>query len=109
MLNALLDSAHKIIRPSTYPCSLCRITHNHTVMSSEWKKFISSLEVRSIFLHSDELDTYDMNQFKNELPVIILEREGLRETLISSDEMNDLDVSSLIVQLKTKLDARLKA
>ena len=48
-LNTLGDFAHKIVRPSTYPCNLCAVTFGNLGMKMEWKKFVNSLDVNLTF------------------------------------------------------------
>ena len=45
IFNTLTDAAHKLLRPSTYKCSLCQLTHGHF---GEKKNFFSKI---NFFLH----------------------------------------------------------
>jgi hypothetical protein len=38
-LNTLFDIAHKIIKPETYQCSLCAITHDAIKEKKAWTEF----------------------------------------------------------------------
>ncbi|WP_241234677.1 hypothetical protein [Nonlabens ponticola] len=42
-INSWLDSAHKIISPSTYQCKLCELTHGAFTEHDEWSRFRESL------------------------------------------------------------------
>jgi hypothetical protein len=55
LFNLLADAAHRVVRPSTYPCRLCAITYTFTGMRSEWREFVQSLGHPIEFLHRDEL------------------------------------------------------
>lgn len=54
-LNALLDSAHKLLSPSTYACRICQLTHGMMSEKKQWTDFIKQLELPAEFLHRDEL------------------------------------------------------
>lgn len=56
MLNAMLDSMHKVISPDTYQCQLCKITYGAFTELSEWKQFRSQFEGDMSFLHIDEFE-----------------------------------------------------
>lgn len=52
--HALFDAAHKLLRPATYPCSLCAITYGAVAMRREWQEGLAGLPYRTRFLHADE-------------------------------------------------------
>ncbi|WP_420628920.1 hypothetical protein [Candidatus Leptofilum sp.] len=54
LLNFILDAAHKIFSPSTYPCNLCALTYTLTGLP-RWKRFVKNLPWPAEFLHKDEL------------------------------------------------------
>ncbi|MEO0424750.1 MAG: hypothetical protein AAF184_20605 [Pseudomonadota bacterium] len=53
-LNSAWDSAHKLLSPSTYKCSLCAITHHPLGMRLAWSAFVDELGHEVEFLHRDE-------------------------------------------------------
>lgn len=53
-LNALLDSLHKVVSPSTYSCKICELTHSTVGERKVWKEFREELDVEADFLHKDE-------------------------------------------------------
>jgi len=53
-LNALIDMGHKLLSPSTYPCSLCDITHNTFAIKKEWSEYLEQNKDQYEFLHRDE-------------------------------------------------------
>ncbi|MEM8496257.1 MAG: hypothetical protein AAF663_12820 [Planctomycetota bacterium] len=55
-LNAAWDSAHKLLSPGTYRCSLCAVTHHPLGMKKQWSDFIESLECEVDFCHRDEAE-----------------------------------------------------
>jgi hypothetical protein len=92
-LNALKDAIHKVVKPSTYPCSLCAVTYGNIGMKQEWKRYIDGLEIPVEFLHKDEFcEQYDCQAVT--YPVAFLIENGKRTELISTKEMdatNSLD------------------
>ena len=70
-LNGLLHTAHKIISPSTYQCSLCALTFGNFSESQQWKTFREELDQELVFLHKNEFEkTYSQ---KFEYPVVLRE------------------------------------
>ena len=48
------DGLHKLISPSTYPCSLCAITYGAVSMRTDWGRFLKSLPLDIVFHHKDD-------------------------------------------------------
>ena len=72
-LNAWLDSAHKIVSPSTYDCQLCDLTYGVFKENVEWVRFRESElitnNVRQLeFLHINE---FEKNYKSKWLPITI--------------------------------------
>ena len=85
--NYILDTVHKYASPSTYECNLCKITHD-LKMKEAWKKFIESSPHNFKFLHSEELEEYNLLNYKNDLPICVEENSGEYKILINKDQMN---------------------
>ena len=91
LINGLLDWTHKILRPSTYQCQLCKLTYGNTGMNKKWRDFIAHLPMETVFLHHDEfVEQYPM---MNETPLPCLLRERSHsskalEVLMDADTMN---------------------
>ena len=102
-LNALKDAIHKIVKPSTYPCSLCAVTYDNIGMKNEWKTFVNELGIPVEFLHRDEFcEQHDCSDVT--YPVAYLnEKEKLTE-FISTEEFDATNkLEALIDLVKTKL------
>ena len=102
-LNALADSLHKLISPSTYECRLCQITHSWFSEKAEWRSFIDGLGVECSFLHRDEFfrDYGEMNQG---FPAVFFFRKGELQVLISKSEFDDLDsITDLSALIKSRI------
>lgn len=60
-LNALMDSAHKVVSPSTYQCRLCDLTFDVFKENELWIRFRESVatthpDLKLEFLHKDEFE-----------------------------------------------------
>jgi len=91
--NALMDSAHKVFSPATYACSLCKFTYGIAGMLLPWKNFLESLKIPVVFLHRNEYRRENPGA-DPALPVMLFEKRGQREVLLSAEEINaagDLD------------------
>jgi hypothetical protein len=54
LFSSVVGFAHKIISPSTYNCTLCSLTYGNISIKQEWKNFIETLPIKTVFLHKDE-------------------------------------------------------
>jgi len=100
--NALLDTLHKVVSPNTYPCSLCAITYGKIAIEPEWEKFIKTLPITPVFLHKDEFQIqYPDN--KTPLPAVFNNHDSKLQLLISSQELNNLQLPELIAKLNSIL------
>jgi hypothetical protein len=100
-LNALKDYVHKIVKPSTYPCSLCAVTYGNLGMKSEWKVFVAGLGIPTEFLHRDEFcaryDCHDVTY-----PVAILVENGNHTEFISTEEFDSTTGLENLIKLVNK-------
>lgn len=72
LFSKVTDFAHKILSPSTYPCSLCALTYDNLGVKKQWAEFLRKLNVEQEFFHKDEfLKKY--KQYETEFPAIFIE------------------------------------
>jgi hypothetical protein len=104
ILSALGDMVHKIVSPSTYPCSLCALTYGPFSMRREWREFLSGLRYAKIFLYRDELRS-DLGMSGLALPAILRAcGPGEPEVLVSAAELDALsDLAPLIALVEARL------
>ncbi len=101
-VSALMDAAHKIVRPATYACSLCMISYGAVSMRRPWRRYLASLPMEIDFYHrQDFADSYAASSFPMvdglSLPAILVEAGGKLHVLLSSQELGGLaDVEDLI-------------
>jgi len=104
LLNALKDSAHKIVSPATYPCSLCALTYGWVSMRARWRRFLASLPHTKAFHHRDDF-ALAFPGLAVPLPTILLaEGRGPPRVLVSAPELDALpDVQALIALVEERL------
>ena len=100
--SAAIGYAHKVFRPSTYPCELCELTYHNLGERKKWKSFRNEHGEAFEFLYIREFENRFTERF--EYPVILfLEGESL-SILMSKEEMKGCSTEDdLIKELKTKL------
>lgn len=86
-INLVKDFWKKILKPSSYECNLCQQTFGAFSVKKDWKKFISSIEIETEFLHKDEFKQ-KYNILDAKYPSAYLKEDGKLTLIISSDEMN---------------------
>jgi len=97
-LNALFDIAHKILKPETYQCSLCALTHDALSEKKAWSDFKAGTKLELEFLHKDEFEK-QYGQACN-YPVILENSDPLR-TLIGPGELSKFkNVEDLIKRIE---------
>lgn len=110
-ISAWMDTAHKIVSPSTYHCRLCDLTYGVFKENEEWARFRESvIQTTSIqeleFLHKDEFEYNYKSKWlpKYEYPIILQASENGLEVFMSTDEMNQIkSTMDLIDCITTKL------
>lgn len=100
-ISGLLDIGHKILSPSTYQCSLCKLTTDTFTEKEDWKEFRKSIGVPMEFLHRDEFENkYDL---RFDYPVILKKNNNM-EVLLSKRDIDALeDLDALIEAVKKQL------
>jgi hypothetical protein len=85
-LNALMDAAHKILSPGTYPCQLCQLTYGLSKQKQEWKDFLEQAPFTYEFLYRD---TYleKHGDPGAPFPCILWKQENNWEVLVSAREL----------------------
>jgi hypothetical protein len=105
IFNSLKDAVHKSVNPKTYPCSLCQITFGAVSMKGEWKEFIDSLKIKTVFLHKDEFEKL-YGEKKYSFPAVFVDRYEKLELLIYPEEIDACtNVKELKQVVKTSLEA----
>ncbi len=106
LLNAAKDAMWKVMRPATYPCSLCALTYGWVSMRRRWRRFLAGLPQAKVFHHRDDFARAFPGQ-DVPLPAILLaEGEGGPQVLVSATELDALpDLAALIALVAARLEA----
>ncbi len=88
--NLVVDIAHKIFSPATYPCSLCHLTHGTYKIRPAWEDFVKNAPIPLEFLHKDEFTLAYPEWSQTVLPLILAAKNGKLEMLIPATELNGL-------------------
>ncbi|HEX8329004.1 MAG TPA: hypothetical protein VF629_15820 [Hymenobacter sp.] len=105
LLPGLKDMFHKVLSPSTYPCSLCAVTYGATSMQPQWREFIKTLPVPVDFLHRDEFIRQYPQWSQHALPAAFAVNEaGVLTPFIQSAEMNAVDLNGLMRLVQARLE-----
>lgn len=104
ILNMIKDGLHKLLMPSTYPCSLCALTYGPVMMRRKWRRFVKSLGVPVTFHHRDDFAAA-FGAVDVPLPAILWQAgTAAPQVLISAAELNSLpDLDALIAMLGARL------
>lgn len=99
LVQMALDSLHKTLSPSTYPCSLCAVTYGSLRMEPKWRKWLAELPMPAVFQHKDDTPHKSIP-----LPAVLRERSGQVEVLIDAPTLNSLGtLDELIAQMEARL------
>ena len=88
LLAGARDVAHKVLRPSTYPCRLCDLTYGVAGKKRRWRDYVDRLPMPVRFVHRDELrrDHPDLKAIP--LPAVLAESaDGRLDVIITADEL----------------------
>lgn len=100
IFSQLSDAAHKLLSPSTYACNLCKITYGNVRMKKQWKDYIESLSLGTIFLHKDEFERKYPVLAKERLPAIFFFGANQQKLAsIAADELNNITTIDELIHL----------
>lgn len=101
----VLDSIHKIVSPSTYPCSLCAITYGVVRMDPKWKAWLKAAPFESVFHHRPDFRAA-YPRIEIDLPAILVSDGGEPEPLVLPTEFAGTpSIDALIALIEARLAA----
>ncbi len=105
LVSGAFDLAHKIVSPQTYACNLCMVTYGNLGMKGGWKKYLDTIDMDKVFLHTDQLIGDYIEIANHSLPAVFYQDSNQNiQPLISSEEMNKLEnLDELMSVLDQKL------
>ena len=104
LLAALRDVVHRVARPSTYPCALCKVTYGATGMDRTWRAYTSGLGLPVDFWHRDQLREERPDLAGLELPAVLLLEDGRARVAVSAERLRS---ATTVEQLIQQVDAGL--
>lgn len=98
--NALLDAAHKVLKPATYDCQLCALTYGTFREKRDWKAFREGSNVIMEFLHKDEFLKMYSSKFlpAYSFPVVLEATDHDLEIFISTTRLNALHSTTDLIR-----------
>lgn len=103
LLNAVKDAVWKVVRPATYPCSLCALTYGWVSMHAPWRRFLDRLPFSKVFHHRDDF-TEAYPDLAIALPAILIVHPGQAPDILVAaaelDALPDLDALIALVELR---------
>ncbi len=101
-LSRVIGFAHKVLRPSTYKCVLCNLTHTNLGERLMWKAFKVRSNIPLSFYYSNKFKENFEHDF--EFPAILVKRNDSLELFVDKAKLNSFnDVEELITHLENKL------
>ncbi len=99
--NAIMDTMHKVLSPSTYECNLCDITFGLFSERTDWKKFRSEFPIEMEFLHKDEFEKDYASKFGYSFtyPIVLCVVAGELEVFIDTLELNELQNADQLIRI----------
>lgn len=99
--NKFVDAAHKIVSPSSYPCSLCDITFGKFSEKLGWKQFRTAFKIPMLFIYKDEFDVQYASKFKSKysFPIVLAETNDGFEVFIKTEELDALKNEAHLINL----------
>lgn len=77
---------HKLIRPDTYPCSLCALTHDRFGARKEWKEFVQTIHADMEFWYFPDFISR-FGKVSDEWPAIFALEEEKLSVLVCAKEL----------------------
>jgi hypothetical protein len=107
VLAGVMDSVHKIVSPSTYPCQLCAVTYGLAAMKRDWRQFLDGLGMELLFHHRPDFRAAFPQAADWPLPLVAVEAEGqLRQLVTAADFAAIPDLAALIATVRNRLATR---
>lgn len=99
--NSVLDSAHKFLKPETYSCKLCAVTHGLAGEKKAWKNYRKSSNIEMVFYHKDEFLSAFASKYllKFDFPAILFAEIGDLQVLISAKEFNEISSVEKLIEI----------
>ncbi len=100
------DLIHKLVSPTTYPCSLCGVTYGVRGMDRGWRAYLAALPLPVAVFHRTDFHAAYPALAAEALPLIARDDGGAVTVLLAAAALAELaSVAALIAALDARLDA----
>ena len=97
IIHSIFDYAHKIIQPSSFSCSLCKLTHGNFSEKKDWKQFRQEVNIEMEFYHIDEFEA--IYPKSNSYPVVFKDSNNELQELISTEYLSQISTTQELINL----------
>ena len=97
LLASVIDSVHKLISPSTYPCSLCAVTYGPLAMDRRWRAYLTALPMAVTFHHRPDFHAAYRAWSAAALPLIARDDDGVLTPLLDAAALARLDTVPVLI------------
>jgi adenine-specific DNA glycosylase len=94
-VSAIMGYGHKVLKPSTYECSLCELTYHNLGERKNWQRFRKSHSLDFVFMYKKEFK--EKWSEKVELPAVFLAGENLK-LLVSAESLNEMKTADQLIE-----------
>lgn len=103
--NLVVDVAHKMLSPKTYPCKLCDLTYGKLGEKRAWKKYRKRAKAEMKFLHADEFEALYKSKFRPafQLPVVLIEEQYELDVLLSNRKLDEINNVEELIHILDKI------
>ncbi len=105
LVNTVVDVAHRLTKPNSYPCRLCAVTYGTFGMEKRWKDFLRQIGIPAIFWHRDEFTKKcKFPNYRVEFPAVIVKENDKMTTIMDAKDFKKIsDLDDLVRMLKSRL------
>ena len=101
-ISVSFDFIHKIVSPSTYQCSLCKVTYGNVSMHNEWREYIDRSPFEVQFLYKNNYLEYHQDLKVNEFPIAYKYDGNSYQLFISKQEFDLCDDLDDLIEIMNK-------
>ena len=101
-ISVSFDFIHKIVSPSTYQCSLCKVTYGNVSMHKKWKEYINSYPFDIKFLYKNNYIKYYKDLEIDKFPVAYKYDGNSYQLFISKEEFDLCDDLDDLIEIMNK-------
>lgn len=95
----MVDYAHKLLKPSTYKCDLCALTHHNLGQRKSWKEFKAKTDANLSFHYVSGFEKKFNESY--DYPVVLLRKDQENKVVLSNIELSRIKtIEDLIANIE---------